>query len=842
MNKRVLSSLLVLSMAVAARARTYHVSTAGNDENPGSETRPLRTIQRASDMARAGDVVLVRGGVYREAVRLAFSGQRDKRITLMNYPGERPVIQPGELGQEPPGHGVLLQAQGGYQNPIGWITIEGIEIRYGWDGVKVYNAQDMIIRSCHIHGNWNQGILGNGNRVLIERNIVAGNGTNPGARPNLLHGIYATGSSFTIQNNLIHSNAAYGIQVAAYDYRPESMAGPEYAEAKNWLIANNTLAFNRNRAGMVIWQDGVENAVVQNNIFYRNGGVNGILFYGQKDRRHLVRNNIFYPPGENLMSSEEHAYQAIDNRQSDPCFAGPGSFDFRLRSDSPAIDAGVADRAPPLDFRGMPRPQGAGVDIGAYESAPAARLLRVHPENPRYFTDGRKGIWLGGHQIFVDLQDNSFNKEWVKDLRQPDYADKRSRRLDWDQYLDFVADLNFNYVRNWIIWSTGSGTAAPPDRVAFPMPFRRTGPGKANDGGLKFDLKQFDGVFFERLEKRCRDLQSRGIYVSVMLFELYGFLDGEKVNDQRLWEGNLFHGANNINGIDVDRSGNRLGEEFFSLNDPAVVEIQKAYLERMVDTLSDLDNVIWEICNEAPSAATEWQYEMMRHLKAYEAKKSKQHLVLLSPGGWTSEGWNWPDEALFIDSGADCIATANGWINKEDPKIYDIDKPVIMDLDHVAPGQCQPALIWKAFTRGYHFNLYDRPFEQPQQESRAWQIARGNVSLARALAERVSDIASMRPDEDVSSTGYCLAQEGREYIVYAEQQRDFEVNGLLAGSRYRYEWINIAEAAIQEDGVIAVDGPVHRFRPPCDGAVLFLALPEARGADQEHRKTLGEPT
>ncbi len=366
----------------AAEAGTYYVATSGDDNGSGTETQPLRTIQKAASLARAGDTVLVRGGVYSEHVVLRFSGQEGKPVVLKNYPDERPVIQPGERGEQPPGHGVLLQAEEGYQKPIGWITIEGLEIRYGHDGVKFYNAHDIVIRNCHIHDNWNQGLLGNGNRVLIDRNIIAGNGTNKDAGQNLMHGIYATGTAFTITNNLIYSNTAYGIQVAAYDYKKDSMAGPEYAEARNWLIANNTFAFNTNRAGIVIWQDGVENCVVQNNIFYKNGGVNGVLFYTQQDRRHLVRNNVFYPPGENLVSSEENAYQAIDNQQVDPRFVDADSLDLRLEAASPAIDAGVADRAPKTDFEGGPRPQGGRVDIGAYESTPTTgQRAKVSPTN-----------------------------------------------------------------------------------------------------------------------------------------------------------------------------------------------------------------------------------------------------------------------------------------------------------------------------------------------------------------------------------------------------------------------------------------------------------------------------
>ena len=84
MKRGVWFGLLLMSIGTVGLARTYHVGTDGNDENPGSEVRPLRTIQEAADTVRAGDTILVRGGVYREAVVLRFSGQKGKPITLRN--------------------------------------------------------------------------------------------------------------------------------------------------------------------------------------------------------------------------------------------------------------------------------------------------------------------------------------------------------------------------------------------------------------------------------------------------------------------------------------------------------------------------------------------------------------------------------------------------------------------------------------------------------------------------------------------------------------------------------------------------------------------------------------
>jgi hypothetical protein len=119
------------SDARAGDERGWYVAPDGSDSGAGTRAEPLRTLSKAAGVARAGDTIFVRGGVYAESVILRFSGEKDKPIVLRNHPGERPVIQPGERGKKPPGHGILLQSAKGYQRPIGWITIEGMEIRHG---------------------------------------------------------------------------------------------------------------------------------------------------------------------------------------------------------------------------------------------------------------------------------------------------------------------------------------------------------------------------------------------------------------------------------------------------------------------------------------------------------------------------------------------------------------------------------------------------------------------------------------------------------------------------------------------------------------------------------------
>jgi len=85
----------------------------------------------------------------------------------------------------------------------------------------------------------------------------------------------------------------------------------------------------------------------------------------------IVRNNMSYSipaadPSHGIVV--DHNIQLSD-ALSDLIFVDWRQGDVHLRTDSPAIDAGSADRAPDEDVDRNPRPAGDGVDIGAYESA-----------------------------------------------------------------------------------------------------------------------------------------------------------------------------------------------------------------------------------------------------------------------------------------------------------------------------------------------------------------------------------------------------------------------------------------------------------------------------------------
>ena len=89
---RIIFTLAAAAVCINGVATEYFVATNGCDGADGSATRPWRTIQRAADVAVAGDTVTIRSGVYREWVKPAHAGRADAPIVYRAAKGERVVV------------------------------------------------------------------------------------------------------------------------------------------------------------------------------------------------------------------------------------------------------------------------------------------------------------------------------------------------------------------------------------------------------------------------------------------------------------------------------------------------------------------------------------------------------------------------------------------------------------------------------------------------------------------------------------------------------------------------------------------------------------------------------
>ncbi len=442
-------------------------------------------------------------------------------------------------------------------------------------------------------------------------------------------------------------------------------------------------------------------------------------------------------------------------------------------------------------------------------ATPAAGLLRVLSSNPRYFTDGSgSAVYLTGSHTWASLQDIG--------LSDPPPA------FDFPGYLDFLERHHHNFIRLWR-WEFPQWMERNKQRSFYcaPQPWPRTGPGEALDGKPKFNLERFDGDYFERLRSRVTSARDRGIYVSIMLFEGWGlrFVPGG-------WRDHPFHPANNVNLTEEDVKGIK-GIELFSLASPKATVFQEAYVRKVIDTVNDLDNVLYEIANESDFSTTEWQYHMIRFIKSYESAKPKQH-----PVGMTSIGYGVDDLDRLLQSPADWISpNPDRFDYKNDPPASDGAKVIILDTDHLWGVGGNVPWVWKSFLRGQNPIWMD-----PLDKSSVWEptpthaeAVRNNLGYTRRFAGRMN-LTAMKPHPELASTGYCLADAGVEYLVYQPPTRSGAAGqsgeGLsveLKAGTYRYEWFSPTKGAMVDTGrVEAADGR-QRFTAPFEGdAVLYL--------------------
>ncbi len=140
-------------------------------------------------------------------------------------------------------------------------------------------------------------------------------------------------------------------------------------------------------------------------------------------------------------SCVEGGYEGMGNIDTDPRFVDLPNGNLRLLADSPCIDAAIADDAPAVDILGTPRPQGRGVDIGAYEyiasNAPvvATLLSSTNDTTPtwtwtsggdgngmyRYQLDGESGVWT--ETTALEYTPDSILSEGIHTLYVQEYND-----------------------------------------------------------------------------------------------------------------------------------------------------------------------------------------------------------------------------------------------------------------------------------------------------------------------------------------------------------------------------------------------------------------------------------
>jgi len=436
--------------------------------------------------------------------------------------------------------------------------------------------------------------------------------------------------------------------------------------------------------------------------------------------------------------------------------------------------------------------------------------LRVCPDNPRYISDADgKAILLVGSHVWYNLVDMG-----PEDPPKP---------FDYKKYLDWMGRYDHNFMRMWA-WemtqwdTTPNSTHARKDVTRFyvkPHPWLRCGDGKALDGKPKFDLMKFDPAYFERLRKRIEAARQRGIYVSIMLFEGWAMQ-----NIEGGFKLHPFHPENNVNGINGDSNGDGKGLEVHELVIAAVTEIQKAYIRKVVDTVNDLDNVLYEISNENHPESTQWQYAMIRYIHEYEKGKPAQH-----PVGMTFQYRGGKNQDLF-DSPADWISPNPEGGYRDNPPANNGEKVILTDTDHLWGIGGNQAWVWKSLARGLNPIFMD-PYDGivlGRKFDPNFEPIRRSMGYALRFTQRM-DLNKCEP----AANDYCLSNPGRQYLVYLATASE-PVKLKLHPGEYSFEWFNPGSGKTVTKGKIRGDeNEETTFSNPVESdAMLYVHLAESR--------------
>jgi hypothetical protein len=444
--------------------------------------------------------------------------------------------------------------------------------------------------------------------------------------------------------------------------------------------------------------------------------------------------------------------------------------------------------------------------------------LRVSTVNSHYFVDpSGKAVLLTGTHTWNTFQDLSQSA--------PPPA------FDFNAYVSFLVAHGHNVT---VLWRKDLPTycnwGAGGTWNGAPWPWLRTGPGNATDGLPKFDLTQFNQGYFDRLRARAVQLRQNGIYAIVQLF------DGlQLVNNRCSTDGYPFTGANNVNGI-TDNGGT----SSMDLSVAAITTAQENYVAKVIDTLNDLDNVLWEVSEEAPSTSGPWNDHFIAYIRSYEAGKPLQH-----PIGYPTLTYPGNDTQLFA-SAADWIAPTLGGNGGTVAPANNQGKVILNDGDHSYGGmwnytqQQNRNYAWENFLNGSQFLFMDPYWIYWSASSRnlcqnpsggvcngvdtRWENFRLNLGYQLDYARKMN-LLQMTPQGSLSSTGWCLANTAtapREYLVYAPSGGTFTVNLSAAAGTLAVEWFDPASGNTSSGGTVA-GGATRSFTSPFpNDAVLYL--------------------
>jgi len=456
----------------------------------------------------------------------------------------------------------------------------------------------------------------------------------------------------------------------------------------------------------------------------------------------------------------------------------------------------------------------------ATATALIAQPIALHPENPHYLQ------YKGKPTVLITSAEH--------------YGAVLNAAFDYKTYLRTLHEEGMNYTRIF----TGSYVEVPgsfgignntlsPAVGEFLAPWQRVDEAGLFESEGKFDLSEFNPVYFDRLRAFLAEAEQYDIIVEVTFFcATYTDMG---------WQRHPFNPGNNVNDL-----GELKRQDFNTLKNEKVAAYQRALVQKIVTEINDFDNFFFEISNEpwadngqkvwylfktlkpnvenmqwafwsesASPATMRWQEEMAKVVVETEKDLPKKHLI--------AQNYNNFKNALpSIEPEISILNFHYAWPEAVEMN-YGWNLPINFDESGFA-GSADSTYLKQAWefmlAGGAIFNNLDYSFFVGAEDGTGENNAPGGGSITlrkqlKILRDFIEsfDFIEMQPDRSVvhhapGMNWQALVKHKQEYAICFSGNPAEWVKVDLPKGRYSYEWVD------PETGEVVLSGNFRSKKEP----------------------------
>lgn len=309
------SFFLLITAPYSAYAANLFIAPDGNDNNDGSVQRPFASFSKASEIAKAGDVVYVFGGEYNITTpqTIASSGTKDAIIAYRAYNEEVPMLNGEGLTDD---NAAMLEVAGSH------IEISGLELMgSAGHGISVMNGENVLISDNTISASTRSAIKIDGSgsnntqNISILRNELMDNGLTNSTPANPLGAITVKMvQGIKLQDNTINDNSIRGVVVSdssggnivGNEIYDNSISNLHLDDVKDIQMNNNKIhrtGANESTNGITISTSQTSNAETLQGLSFMNNlitdTINGVSYDNEAGDNIAIKGatfdgNVFY--------------------------------------------------------------------------------------------------------------------------------------------------------------------------------------------------------------------------------------------------------------------------------------------------------------------------------------------------------------------------------------------------------------------------------------------------------------------------------------------------------------------------------------------------------------------